>query len=54
MNSKKFMQRSKLFSDILYDIFNVESNYRSELNMLNLNLNKKIEEQKIKLQKKLQ
>ena len=52
MNSKKFMQRSKLFSDILYDIFNVESNYRSELNMLNLNLNKKIEEQKIKLQKK--
>ena len=52
MNVKKFMLRTKLFSDILYDIFHLESNYRSELNTLNIKISKKIEEQKIKLQKK--
>ena len=46
MNVRKFNQRIKIFSEILYDIFNVESNYRSELNMLNLELNKKIEDLK--------
>ena len=52
MNVKKFMHRTKLFSDILYEIFQVESNYRAELNELNLKLNKKIEDQKIKMLKK--
>ena len=51
MNVKKFNQRIKIFSEILYDILNVESNYRSELNILNLELNKKIEELKNKTNK---
>ena len=44
MNPDKFYQRTKLFSDILYEIFNVESNYRTELNVLNLKILSKIEE----------
>ena len=44
MNPKKFYQRTKLFNDIIYEIFNVESNYRTELSMLNLKLLRKIEE----------
>ena len=41
---KKFSQRKKLFNEIFYEIFNVESNYRTELSVLNLKLAKKIEE----------
>ena len=44
MNPDKFYQRTKLFSDILYEIFNVESNYRTELSVLNLKILSKIEE----------
>ena len=49
MNTDKFYQRKKLFSDILYEIFNVESNYRTELSVLNLKLLRKIEEHKNKI-----
>ena len=44
MNPNKFCQRIKLFNDIIYEIFNTESNYRTELSMLNLKLLRKIEE----------
>ena len=44
MNPNKFYQRIKLFNDIIYEIFNTESNYRTELSMLNLKLLRKIEE----------
>ena len=46
MNPNKFYQRIKLFNDIIYEIFNTESNYRTELSMLNLKLLRKIEEHK--------
>ena len=52
MNPDKFYQRTKLFSDILYEIFNVESNYRTELSVLNLKLLKKIEEHNDKINKR--
>ena len=38
MNTNKFYQRTKLLSDILYEILNVESNYRAQLNVLNIKL----------------
>ena len=41
MNPNKFYQRIKLFNDIIYEIFNTESNYRTELSMLNLNIKMK-------------
>ena len=53
MNPNKFHHRVDLFSDILYEIFNVESNYRTELSVLNLKLLKKIEEHKNKIKEKL-
>ena len=46
INPKKFRQRTKLFSDILCDIFDVESNYRTELSILNIKITEKIEEYK--------
>ena len=46
INPKKFCQRVKLFNDILYEIFKVESNYRTDLSVLNLKLVKKIEDNK--------
>ena len=46
INPKKFRQRTKLFSDILCDIFDVESNYRTELSLLNKKITEKIEEYK--------
>ena len=46
MNQSKFYQRTKLFSDILYEIFNVESNYRTQLSLLNLKLIQIIQEHK--------
>ena len=46
INPKKFRKRTKLFSDILCEIFQVESNYRTELNILNLKIKDKIEEYK--------
>jgi len=52
INPKKFYQRSQLFNDILVEIFNVESNYRTELSILNLKLLKKIEEYKNNVSKK--
>ena len=52
MDPDKFHQRKKLFNDILYEIFNVESNYRTELSVLNLKLLRKIEEHKNKINKK--
>ena len=48
INPKKFYQRVKLFNDIIYEIFKVESNYRTELNLLNLKLSQKIEDTKKK------
>ena len=54
MNPDKFYQRTKLFNDILYEIFNVESNYRTELSVLNLKLLKKIEEHNNKIIKRRQ
>lgn len=53
MNPNKFHHRVELFSDILYEIFNVESNYRTELSVLNLKLIRKIEEHKNKIKEKL-
>ena len=44
INPKKFRKRTKLFSDILCEIFQVESNYRTELNILNLKILEKIKE----------
>ena len=52
MNPNKFHHRVDLFSDILYEIFNVESNYRTELNVLNLKLLRKIDEHKNKIKEK--
>ena len=49
INPKKFYERRKLFKDIIYEIFRVESNYRTELSILNLQLSKKVEEHKAKL-----
>jgi hypothetical protein len=49
MNPVKFCHRKKLFNDILHEIFNVESNYRTELNMLNLKLLKKINDHRKKI-----
>ena len=46
LNPNKFYQRIKLFNDIVYEIFKVESNYRTELSILNLKLSKKIEDSK--------
>ena len=54
MNPEKFYQRTKLFNDILHEIFNVESNYRTELSVLNLKLLRKIEEHKNKIIQKSQ
>ena len=51
INPKKFSQRVKLFNDILYEIFKVESNYRTDLSVLNLKLVKKIEDHKNSLNK---
>ena len=51
INPNKFYERTKLFKDIIYEIFRVESNYRTELSILNLKLFKKIEEHKAKLKK---
>ena len=51
INPTKFYERTKLFKDIVYEIFHVESNYRTELSILNLKLFKKIEEHKAKLKK---
>ena len=51
INPKKFHQRVKLFNDILYEIFKVESNYRTDLSVLNLKLVKKIEDHKNSLNK---
>ena len=51
INPNKFYERTKLFKDIIYEIFCVESNYRTELSILNLKLFKKIEEHKAKLKK---
>ena len=44
MNPDKFYHRTKLFNDILYEILKTESNYRAQLNALNLKLITKIEE----------
>ena len=52
MNPNKFHHRVDLFSDILYEIFNVESNYRTELSVLNLKLLSKIDEHKNKIKEK--
>ncbi len=46
INPQKFRKRTKLFSDILCAIFDVESNYRTELSILNLKIKEKIEEYK--------
>ena len=46
INPRMFYERSKLFTDILYEIFKVESNYRTELSILNLKLLSKINENK--------
>ena len=54
MNPEKFYQRTKLFNNILHEIFNVESNYRTELSVLNLKLLRKIEEHKNKINQKSQ
>ena len=51
INPKKFHERVKLFNDILYEIFKVESNYRTDLSVLNLKLVKKIEDHKNSLNK---
>ena len=53
INPKKFYERTKLFKDIIYEIFKVESNYRTDLSLLNLKLLKKIEEHKNNLKKPL-
>ena len=44
MNPDKFIQRIRLFNDIIHSVFDVESNYGTELNVLNLTINAKIEE----------
>ena len=53
MNPNKFYQRTKLFNEIIYEIFNVESNYRTELSVLNLKLIKKINEHKNAIKQKV-
>ena len=54
INPKKFRLRTKLFSDILCEIFEVESNYRTELKILNLKISEKIEEYKKIANKKIE
>ena len=54
INPKKFRLRTKLFSDILCEIFEVESNYRTELKILNLKISQKIEEYKKIANKKIE
>ena len=44
MNPEKFIQRIRLFNDIINEVINMESNYRTELNVLNLKIVAKIEE----------
>ena len=44
MDPTKFYQRTRLFKDIIYEIIDVESNYRTQLNMLNLKIIRLIEE----------
>ena len=51
INPKKFYERRRLFHDIIYEIFKVESNYRTELSILNLKLSKKVEDYKNKFKK---
>ena len=51
INPKKFYERRKLFHDLLYEIFKVESNYRTELSILNLKLSKKVEDYRNKFKK---
>lgn len=51
INPNKFYERTKLFNDIIYEIFRVESNYRTELSILNLRLSKKVEEHKSNVKK---
>ena len=53
MNPNKFYERTKLFNEILSEINQVESNYSSELNKLNLRLAQIIENHKIVLNPKL-
>ena len=48
INPQNFYQRTKLFKEIIYEIFKVESNYRTDLSLLNLKLSTKIEDSKIK------
>ena len=48
INPQNFYQRTKLFKEIIYEIFKVESNYRTDLSLLNLKLSTKIEDIKIK------
>ena len=52
MNTNSFYYRTKFFNDILHEIFNVESNYRTELNLLNLKIFRKIEDFKKKINQK--
>ena len=52
MNTNNFYYRTKFFNDILHEIFNVESNYRTELNLLNLKICRKIEDFKKKINQK--
>ena len=47
INPQNFYQRTKLFKEIIYEIFKVESNYRTDLSLLNLKLSTKIEDSKI-------
>ena len=46
MNPSKFYERTKLFNEIIYEINKVESNYNSELNILNIKLSQIIEAHK--------
>ena len=46
MDPTKFFERTKLFNDIIYEIIDVESNYRTQLSMLNLKIIRVIEEHK--------
>ena len=48
INPQNFYQRTKLFKEIIYEIFKVESNYRTDLSLLNLKLSTNIEDSKIK------
>ena len=44
MNTNKFYKRTQLFSDILYEVLNVESNYRNQLSFLNSKLKQIIQD----------